>query len=233
MLCVVLCRVSLWSWCCWWSWCVFGVCVRCGTLKKREKKVCGFKNASVCAFTTRTCVETCARGAGFHGDVLDGHTGCRGVIVSSAYQNLPAQAYHVLQRFTGETFGSFPFSSLRIDREQHVPDSSNHSLSLIKLFSFSCPEGNKLLDCPVGLLPFSPGITNDVNVSIATSLHQRLPFSGRVHQLSSPDTLCLTQTTFKITEYTHIFVHTKNIYIFVYVHKYPFKKYLYIYYVSS
>ena len=127
----------------------------------------------------------------------------------------------------------FTIFRLRISREQHVADSSNHSLSLIKLFSFSCLEGNKLLDCSVGLSPFSPSITNDVNVSIATSTHQRLPLSGRVHHLSSPDTLCLTRTTFKITEYIHILVHLKkSIYIFVYVHVYPFKKYLYIY-VSS
>ena len=61
----------------------------------------------------------------------------------------------------------------------------------------------------VGLSPFSTSITSDVNVSIATSLHQRLPFSGRVHHLSSPDTLCLTQTTFKITEHIHTLVHIK------------------------
>ena len=48
----------------------------------------------------------------------------------------------MLQRFTKETFGSFPFSSLILDREQHVPDSSNHSLYLIKLFSFSNLEEN-------------------------------------------------------------------------------------------
>ena len=94
--------------------------VCCGTLKKRGKKpVCGFKNASVCTFkkrplcvrskrpcvyvqnvpvctgTTRTCVSTCARG-----DVLQVH---KGVIASSAYQNLPTYGYHVLQRFTKET----------------------------------------------------------------------------------------------------------------------------------
>ena len=34
-----------------------------------------------------------------------------------------------------ETLGSFAFSSLRISREHHVPDSSNHSPSLIKLFN--------------------------------------------------------------------------------------------------
>ena len=62
-----------------------------------------------------------------------GWTTWRGVIVSSAYQEKPTYGYHVLQRFTEETFGSFPFSSFRIDREQHVPDTSNHSLYLMKL----------------------------------------------------------------------------------------------------
>ena len=37
------------------------------------------------------------------------------------------------------TTGCCPCSSLRIDREQHVPDSSNHSLYLIKLLSSSYP----------------------------------------------------------------------------------------------
>ena len=46
------------------------------------------------------------------------------------------------ERFTQESLGSYTFSSLRIDREQHVPDSSNHSLYLRKQFSFSNREGN-------------------------------------------------------------------------------------------
>ena len=36
--------------------------------------VCGFKNVPVCTGTTRTCFNTCARGAGIHGDVLNVHT---------------------------------------------------------------------------------------------------------------------------------------------------------------
>ena len=32
------------------------------------------RHVSVSAGTTRTCVSTCARGAGTHGDVMDGHT---------------------------------------------------------------------------------------------------------------------------------------------------------------
>ena len=75
------------------------------------------------------------------------------------------------------------FALPRTSREQHVADSSNHSLSLIKLFVFSSPEGNKLLDSSIRLSPLSQGITNDLNVSIATSLHQRLPFSNLVHHL--------------------------------------------------
>ena len=45
-------------------------------------------------------------------------------------------------RFTKETLGSFPFSNLRTGREQHVPDSSNHWLYLIKSFNSSYPEGH-------------------------------------------------------------------------------------------
>ena len=37
------------------------------------------------------------------------------------------RSYHLLERLTKVTTGSFPFSSLRIGREQHVLDSSNHS----------------------------------------------------------------------------------------------------------
>ena len=105
------------------------VCVRCGTLKNvknpcvRSKRLRVYiQNVPVFAGTTRTCVSTCARGAGAHGDVLrrferthgdvlNGPTGGReGVIVSSAYQNSPTYGHHVLQRFTKETNGSYPFS---------------------------------------------------------------------------------------------------------------------------
>ena len=92
--------------------------------------------------------STCARGAGIDGGVSNVHTGTfwsdtrreggRGeeeVIVSSAYQNLPRWGFHVLQRFITETLGSLPFPSFRIDREQHVPTSSNNSLYLMKLLS--------------------------------------------------------------------------------------------------
>ena len=55
------------------------------------------------------------------------------VIANSAYQNLPTQHYH-LTPWILHTF------SLRIDRKQHVPESSNHSHHLIKLFNSCSPE---------------------------------------------------------------------------------------------
>ena len=43
----------------------------CGTQKKPP---CVDSNVPVCTGTTRTCVTTCGRGAGTHGDVLNLHT---------------------------------------------------------------------------------------------------------------------------------------------------------------
>ena len=53
------------------------------------------------------------------------------------------------------TTGSCPFQILRIGGEQHVPDSSNHWLLLMTLFSFRSLEGNKVLDCSIRFRPFS------------------------------------------------------------------------------
>ena len=127
---------------------MFGVCV-C-VLRHAEKNVVktvfGFKHASVCTF--KTCIpaprahvstHTCARGAGTHGDVLNVHTEAflnphtegRGVIVSSAYQNLPTYGNHLLQRFTKETFVCiFPTFNCEHRLRTTCPDSSNHSLAL-------------------------------------------------------------------------------------------------------
>ena len=121
--------------------------------------VCGFKNASVCAFktspcadTTRTCVSTCARGARTHRDVLNLHTkgvlyihtGEQGVIVSSASQNLPTYGCHVLQSFTKETFGSFPFSSLRTDLRTTCPRFLQSFALLDKAVQFTCTPSRRI-----------------------------------------------------------------------------------------
>ena len=105
------------------------------------------------AGTTRTCVSTCSRGAGTHGDVLNvhtetflnPHTESRGEGVGHRQFCLPKIAHVWLSRASEvhqRNFWIFPISSLKIGREQHVTDSSNHSLYLIKLFSFSNLEEN-------------------------------------------------------------------------------------------
>ena len=103
--------------------------------------------------------------------------------------------------------------SLRIDREPRVPDSSNHSLYLIKLFNSSSPDGhcggNQLLGGSVCFSPFLPNISNDLHVSMATppgSL-QTLPFSGCVHHLSSPDTLVLLKPLSRSRNFLNIHIH--------------------------
>ena len=97
---------------------------------------------STCHHGTPSVTVECARVAGIHGDVLNVHT--------EAFLNphtggrrqfcLPRKAHvefsvglrevHQRNRWIIHIF------SLRTDREQHVSDSSNHSLYLIKLFSF-------------------------------------------------------------------------------------------------
>ena len=50
------------------------------------------------------------------------------------------RSYHLLERLTKVTTGSFPFSSLRIGREQHVLDSSNHSPHHFNIQSTASPS---------------------------------------------------------------------------------------------
>ena len=87
--------------------------------------------------------------------------------------------------------------SLKFYREQHVPDSSHHSLSLTKLFNSSFPEGNfggnQLLDGSISFPPLYPRITNDLHGSIASSLHQ------------SFSTLCPSQAAFTIFQVLTLF----------------------------
>ena len=69
------------------------------------------------------------------------------------------------------TTGCCPCSSLRKDREQHVPDSSNHSLCLIKLLSNSyCGEtleGTSREMVRFVVRSHEKSITNDLRVSIS------------------------------------------------------------------
>ena len=92
-----------------------------------------------------------------HGNVLNAHTGEEeeeegeegGGGSSSVLLTKMAHVEASLspERFTKRNLWILPISSLRISREQHVPDSSNHSLFLIKLFNSSSPEGKSRAVC--------------------------------------------------------------------------------------
>ena len=104
------------------------------------------------SLSLRTCVTTCGRGAGTHGDVLNLHTevfetdtrwrgGERrerrgGVTISSAdHETAHVELSRALERFTERNPWFLPIQGLRTGREQHVLESSNHSLYLTKLLS--------------------------------------------------------------------------------------------------
>ena len=187
VLCVVCCVLWLLKWWLWWwwllLWCVVVSCV------------------SWCVWLRCPCVDSkrprvCRHHA--HGDVFERIHGGRSESThrrqggSSSVlltKICPRGGYFVLQRFTTETLGSFPFSSLRIGREQHVPACSNHSLYLMKLLSSNYPEGsvggNQQLDGSISLSPLYPSITNDLHVSSATppGFLLTLRFSSLVHHL--------------------------------------------------
>ena len=137
------------------------------------------QNVPVYAGNTRTCFSARARVAGTHGGALNLHTEGQGaeVIVSSAYQEKPTYGYRAsfvwLSGFRDNHRNPWTlhvFSS-RIDREQHVPDSSNHTLYLTKLFSFSCPgetlEGTSREMVRFVFRSHEKSITNDLHVSIS------------------------------------------------------------------
>ena len=162
VVCVCVCGVCGVVWCAVW----------CGTLKT---PVCRLKNASVCRFkTSRVCRQhahmlkhMCAwcrytreRFECTHGKRFDsthgGHP--RGVI--TCFRSSPKV-----------TTGCCPCSSLRIDREQHVPDSSSHSLCLIKLLSNrycgETLEGSSREMVRFVFRSHETSITNDLRVSIS------------------------------------------------------------------
>ena len=104
-------------------------------------------HARMCQNMRAWCRYTQGRLESTHGGFfLDGHTG-RGEGRKRRRVSPPVlltmngpRSYHLLERFTERNPCVLQISSLRTGREQHVSDSSNHSLSLLQLFSFSCPE---------------------------------------------------------------------------------------------
>ena len=195
LLCLSL---SVSVWCCVWEcmcglWCVcrvavvvvvIVVCVCGGTLKtpcvdsKRPRVY--IQNVPVYAGNTRTRGKACARVASTHGNVWNVHTVAswmnkrRGVIVGSAYQEKSTQSPHLRQRGPPKKplDLTYLFFSLRIGREQHFPDSSNHSLYLMKLLSSSYPEGHCDGD---QISPLSPSLTSDKHTVTASASGKGIP----------------------------------------------------------
>ena len=167
---------------------------------------------------------TCARGAGTHGDVLDVDTGKRLSWMDTRAQGgrggggghrqfcLPKSARVRLSRApevgsTKKPMDLSPFlESWRINRTRHVPDSSNHSLSLMKLSSSRTSKKKLRREPPVTWFGLSLAPKPKHNERFARQ-YRREPRALTIFQvLLFP----LTQTTFKITEYaqTQAHIHT-------------------------
>ena len=132
---------------------------------------CGTLKTSVCAFKTSPCMLATST----HAFQPSTRGEREGVIASSAYQNLPTLGYHLTPEVHQRNPWISHIFSLRIDRQQHVPDSSNHSLYLVKLFSFSNLEenfgGNQLPDGSICLSPSSlrPSTTTTASTTTTTT----------------------------------------------------------------
>ena len=221
---------------------VFGVCVCvcvcCGTLKKRGKNRVWIQkrlrvyiqNVPVCTRTTRTCVTTCRRDAGTHGDVLNAHTGGQGVIASSAYQNLPTYGYHALQKFTKRNPWILPIFSVRTSRKRHVPDSSNHSLYLIKLSSSTYPEGDvgpdgsiSLSPSPPHLPPPPPSTTTTTTTTSTTTTHtERDRETERQRDRERRQNPSVTNDLHDLPQWFHVFCYISDKYIYIYIYIFVF-----------
>ena len=123
------------------------MCLRCGG--HAEKYRVYIQNVPLCTGTTPACGDTCGRDAGTHGYVLNvhmeaflnPHTGGRRqfCLPRKAHVEFSLGPREVHQR---NRWIIHIFSLRKRSKEQHVADSSNHSLCLIKLFSFINPEGH-------------------------------------------------------------------------------------------
>ena len=143
VLCVLCCVVCCDVMCC--VWCV----ARLGTQKKPtcvdSKRPCVNRHhAHMCYHMRAWCRHTWGRFQSTHGGFWDGHTEERGerrergggVTVSSAnHETAHVESSRASERFTERSPWFLPIQGLRTGREQHVLESSNHSLYLTKLLS--------------------------------------------------------------------------------------------------
>ena len=93
------------------------------------------------------------------------------------------RCYHLLERLTKVSTGSFPFSSLRIGREQHVLDSSNHSPHHFDIQSTARKSHCHGFSCrsPALVFEFLKHCTG-----ITSCQHHFKPSWKKIHKKSSP-----------------------------------------------
>ena len=168
----------------------------CG--RSQRRRVCRH-HANMCFNMCAWCWYTRGRFERTHGDVLSGHTEKGG---NHRQFCLPKFAHIGLSRASKVHLRNswiLHILSLRIGREQHVPDSCNHSLCLIKLFNSTSTEGhcsgNQLLRWfGLSFAPFSKKIERFARQYRCSTR----VFSGTVHHPSGPDTYA-PLSTFKTT----------------------------------
>ena len=125
---------------------VCGVVARLGTQKKPpcvdSKRPRVYRHhAHMCYHMRAWCRYTRGRFESTHGGFWDGHTEERrerggGVTVSSAnHETAHVELSRASERFTERNPWFLPIQGLRTGREQHVLESSDHSLYLTKLLS--------------------------------------------------------------------------------------------------
>ena len=140
-----MCVVCVVWWCvlwCVWFVCVWCVCVWRGLARRKNLRVYRH-HAHVCYHMRAWCRYTRGRFESTHGGFWDGHTEQRGerrergggspsVLLT---KKSPRRVLTWPHKFTERNPWILTIQGLRIDREQHVPESSNHSLYLMKLLS--------------------------------------------------------------------------------------------------
>ena len=144
--------------------CVFVSVCNPPCVRSTRPRICR-QHAHMCFNMCAWCRHTRRRFERTHGDVLKGHTESREVtlrigprifhrenkqtwtfldhlnpcLIANFLLTMrrPTWCFHVPQRFTERNPWIIPISSLRTGPEKHVPESSNHSPCLTKLFSSS------------------------------------------------------------------------------------------------
>ena len=113
----------------------------CGScVDSKRPRVCA-RNVTVCTGTTRTCFNTCARGAGIHGDVLNVHTEAflkpnTGFPCFSACRNTHKHTFQTHTTTTNNTttttttnYNQQQPTTTHNDTQRHTPHNTTHNIT--------------------------------------------------------------------------------------------------------